>query len=75
MAPKTATRGQVYEAYFTHRINDHFIFKADFQDYNYTYSGSGWMVGAPKKLSNNPILAFPTYQNAYNVNFSLMARF
>ena len=75
VAPKTATRGQVYEAYFTHRLNEHFIFKADFQDYNYTYSGSGWMVGSPKKLSGNPILAFPTYQNAYNVNFSLIARF
>src|SRR5262249_19571094 len=26
IAPKTTTRGEVYEAYLTHRISDHFIF-------------------------------------------------
>ena len=75
MGPKTSTRGDVYEAYFTHRINEHFIFKADFQRYAYAYSGSGWMVGAPKPLNSNPILPFPTYQNANNLNFALIARF
>jgi Protein of unknown function (DUF3373) len=41
IAPKSNTRGEVYETYLTHRINDHFIFKTDFMRYNYTWSGSG----------------------------------
>ncbi len=59
LAPKTATRGQVYEAYLTHRISDHFIFKGGYQRYNYKWSGSGWNVGAPALLSADPILGFP----------------
>src|SRR6266496_2983664 len=49
--PKSNTRGEVYESYLTHRINDHFIFKSSFIRYDYSYSGSGWHVGAPKALS------------------------
>jgi hypothetical protein len=30
IAPKSNTRGEVYETYLTQRINDHFIFKAEF---------------------------------------------
>ncbi len=47
-------------AYLTHRINDHFIFKGGYQRYNYKYSGSGWNVGAPQLLNDNPVLGFPT---------------
>jgi hypothetical protein len=50
VAPKSNTRGEAYEIYTTHRINDHFIFKADFTRYNYAWSGSGWHLGAPKRL-------------------------
>ena len=75
VAPKTNTRGNVYEAYLTHRINDHFIFKADYIQYDYDYSGSGWHVGAPKKLDSNPILGFPTYDRARKLAVSLIARF
>jgi hypothetical protein len=75
IAPKTSTRGEVYETYFTHRINPHFIFKADFIRYNYTYSGSGWHVGAPKALSSIPVLGFPTYDKANMFSFGLTARF
>ncbi len=75
MTPKTATRGEAYETYVTHRINDHFIFKTDFTRYNYTWSGSGWHVGAPKRLTSTPILGFPTYDVANMLTFGLTARF
>jgi hypothetical protein len=75
LAPKTAARGDVYEAYLTHRIHDHFIFKTGYQRYNYKYSGSGWDVGAPELLNANPVLGFPTYQNANVIEFGMMARF
>ncbi|MGE5601916.1 MAG: DUF3373 family protein, partial [Nitrososphaerales archaeon] len=75
LGPKTSTRGEVYETYLTHRINQHFIFKADFIRYNYTWSGSGWHVQAPKKLSSMPMLGFPTYDEANMFTFGLTARF
>jgi hypothetical protein len=75
LAPKTATRGEAYEAYVTHRINDHFIFNADYLRYNYTYSGSGWHVQAPKLLNSMPLLGFPTYDNANVFTVGLTARF
>ena len=75
IAPKTQTRGEVYETYLTHRINDHFIFKADFIRYNYTYSGSGWHLGAPKRLDEVPLLGFPTYDTANMFTVGLTARF
>jgi hypothetical protein len=28
------------------------------------WSGSGWQVGAPRRLNSNPILGFPTYDTA-----------
>ena len=75
LAPKSNTRGEVYETYVTHRISDHFIFKTDFTRYNYTWSGSGWHVGAPKRLSDTPVLGFPTYDVANVLTFGLTARF
>ena len=75
VAPKSNTRGEVYETYLTHRINDHFIFKADFMRYNYTWSGSGWHLGAPKRLNSTPLLGFPTYDTANMFTMGLVARF
>jgi hypothetical protein len=75
IAPKTNTRGEVYETYLTHRIADHFIFRADYIRYNYTWSGSGWHIGAPKRLDSNPILGFPGYDSANMFTLGLTAQF
>jgi uncharacterized protein DUF3373 len=75
IAPKTNTRGEAYESYLTHRITERFIFKTDFIKYMYRYSGSGWHVGAPKALNSNPILGFPTYDDAYMFTLGIIARF
>jgi len=75
IAPKTNTRGEVYETYITHRINSRFILKGDYIYYNYRYSGSGWHLGAPKDLTSTPILGFPTYKNAQMVTVSTIVRF
>jgi hypothetical protein len=75
IAPKTNTRGSVYEAYITHRIAKKFIAKLDFMYYDYEYSGSGWHLGAPKKLADTPVLGFPTYEEAAKVALSFVARF
>ncbi len=75
IAPKTNTRGNVFETYLTHRINGRFIVKADYINYTYNYSGSGWHVGAPKLLDSNPILGFPTYKKAQMFTLSMITRF
>ncbi len=75
IAPKTNSRGEVYETYLTHRISDHFIFKADFIRYNYTWSGSGWHIGAPKRLDSSPILGFPGYDTANMFTLGLTTQF
>lgn len=75
VAPKTATRGNVYETYLTHRIHDHFVLKGSYINYDYLWSGSGWQVGAPKRLTSSPILAFPTYDNAKMFTVGLVAEF
>jgi hypothetical protein len=75
IAPKTNTRGNVYEVYLTHNISDRFIFKADYMNYDYNYSGSGWHIGAPKKLDSMPILGFPTYDSVQKLAVSFIARF
>ncbi len=75
IAPKTATRGDVIEAYLIHKIAKRFLVKLGYIDYSYDYSGSGWHLGAPKKLDANPILGFPTYDSARMVTLSMLARF
>lgn len=75
VAPKLHTRGTVIETYVTHRIAKKLIVKADLMHYDYEYSGSGWHLGAPKKLDSNPILGFPTYDKVTKFSLSLMARF
>jgi hypothetical protein len=75
IAPKTDTRGNVYETYLTHRIYDRFLLKLGFIRYNYNYSGSGWHVGAPKDLNTLNILGFPTYKDASMLTLGLTTRF
>jgi hypothetical protein len=75
IASKTAARGDVWEAYVTHRIAKNFVAKIDFINYSYDYSGSGWHVGAPKELDKSPILGFPTYDRVSKLSLSLSARF
>jgi len=75
LQPKTSARGDVYEAYLTHRINSRFIFKADYQRFHYGWSGSGLQVGAPHRLSGTPVLGFPTYDQASLLLFGLNAKF
>jgi Protein of unknown function (DUF3373) len=75
IAPKTDTRGDVYETYLTHRIYERFILKLGYIKYNYNFSGSGWHVGAPKDLNTTAILGFPTYKDAQMLSLGLTTRF
>ncbi len=75
IGPKTSTRGDVYEAYITHRLTKNFIAKLAFIHYEYAYSGSGFPLGAPKDLSATPVLGFPAYKKASMVSLGLTARF
>lgn len=75
LAPKTSARGNVYETYLTHRITPHFVLKVDYQRFNYDWSGSGWHLGAPKRLDSTPLLGFPTYDTANMFTVGLTARF
>jgi hypothetical protein len=77
IAPKTSARGDVFEAYLTHRIRPKLIAKLSYIKYWYDYSLSGWQVGAPKQLDSTPapILGLPTYDSAGKVAFALIARF
>jgi hypothetical protein len=75
VAPKTSTRGDVVEAYLIHKVAKRFLVKVGYIDYSYDYSGSGWHLGTPKKLDENPILGFPTYESASMFTLSMSARF
>lgn len=75
IAPKTNTRGEVYEGYALHRINNRFTLKGSYIFYNYRYSGSGWHLGAPKDLTSTPILGFPTFKDAQMLTISTIVRF
>ncbi len=75
LQPKTSIRGNAYEAYFTHRLNQRFIFKVDYQRFLYDWSGSGFQVGAPHRLSQDPVLGFATYDRASLLSFGLNAKF
>lgn len=75
IAPKTNTRGEVYESYLTHRLNNRFTLKGSYIYYNYRYSGSGWHLGAPKDLTTTPILGFPTYKDAQMLTISTIVKF
>ncbi len=75
IAPKTNTRGNVYELYVIHEIRSRFLFRLGYMDYSYDYSGSGWHIGAPKKLDSSPVLGFPTYDSAKQVTATFTVKF
>ncbi len=72
---KTATRGDVWEAYVAHRPYKRMTVKLSYTHYLYDYSGSGWHVGAPQDLDDDPILGYATYDEASVITLSMMARF
>jgi hypothetical protein len=74
-APKSSVRGDVWEIYLTHRIAKGFILKLDYMKYDFTHSGSGWHMGAPKDLDATPILGFPSPTDADRFLLGLQARF
>ncbi|MEN8005370.1 MAG: DUF3373 family protein [Candidatus Krumholzibacteriota bacterium] len=77
IAPKTSTRGTVWEGYVTHRVSRRFVMKLAYINYNYDYTGSGWHVGAPAELSSTmpAIQGFPTYSKVGKVSLGFSARF
>ena len=75
VAPKTGTRGEVWEAYVTHRVNKRFVLKLDYMHYAYDYSGSGWHLGAPKDLDTTPILGYQTFSKVDQITLSTSVRF
>lgn len=75
IAPKTSTRGTVWEGYVTHRINRKFVVKLAYITYDYDYSGSGWHLGEPKDLETAQVLGFPTYKTANKISLGFSARF
>jgi hypothetical protein len=76
VAPKTSTRGTVWEGYTTHRISRRFVVKLAYIHYDYDYTGSGWHVGAPAELGDTPqIQGFPTYSQVGKFSLGFSARF
>ncbi|MGQ9751978.1 MAG: DUF3373 family protein [Thermoanaerobaculaceae bacterium] len=75
LAPKTAARGDVVEAYAIHQLAKKLYVRVGVLHYEYDYSGSGWHLGAPKKLDTKPILGFPTYDEATVTTLAMTARF
>jgi hypothetical protein len=72
---KLATRGNVYEAYVNQQLGKVAQLRISGIQYDYTYSGSGWHMGAPKKLDDAPMLGFPTYNDVFNLRLALSVRF
>ena len=75
VSPKLATRGSVWEAYGIYKLNRWINFRLGLQKYNYEYSQSGWHLGTPKKLDEEPILGFPNYKDVSVISFSTNVRF
>jgi hypothetical protein len=75
--PKTSVRGNVWEAYLTHRIAKRFILKLDYMKYTFDYSQSGWHLGAPKELGTTPppILGFASPSSLDKFMLGFTARF
>jgi hypothetical protein len=76
-APKTSVRGNVWEAYLTHRIARRFVLKLDYMKYTFDYSQSGWHLGAPKELGTTPppILGFASPSSMDKFLLGMTARF
>jgi hypothetical protein len=76
LGAKTGTRGDVTEAYITHRFAQKFVGKLAWISYDYDYTGSNWHVGAPKELGATPVVqGFPTWEKAGKMSLSFSARF
>jgi hypothetical protein len=76
IAPKTSTRGTVWEGYLTHRITRKFVMKLAYISYDFDYTGTGWHVGAPKELDGTRVVqGFPTYSKATQFTLGFSARF
>lgn len=72
---KLAVRGNVFEAYFIQDLGKNASVRLSGINYQFDYSGSGWHVGEPKKLSDTPMLGFPTYKDMFNLRLSMTVRF
>ncbi len=79
---KLATRGDVIEAYWLHEFKEGFgrarlKFRLGAMHYSYNYTGSGWQLGAPKKIDDlMPVMsAFPTYSDALDIRAAITAKF
>lgn len=72
---KLSTRGNVYEVYVNQQVGKYGHLRVSGLQYDYEYSGSGWHVGAPKKLSATPMLGFPTYKDMFNLRVAFGVRF
>lgn len=79
---KLATRGDVMEAYWLHEFKEGFgrarlKFRLGAMYYDYNYTGSGWQLGAPKKIDDlMPVIsAFPTYSDALDIRAAITAKF
>jgi hypothetical protein len=72
---KLATRGSVFEAYFNRQFGKYTQLRVSGLQYWYDYSGSGWHLGAPKKLDAMPVLGFPTYQDAFDLRIAALVKF
>jgi hypothetical protein len=75
MLSKLATRGNVVEGYVNQQFGKQATLRVSGIYYDYQYSGSGWHMGAPKKLNEQPLLGFPTYADLLNVRVGLSVRF
>ncbi len=72
---KLQTRGNVYEVYLNQEIGKYGQLRISGLQYDYEYSGSGWHLGAPKKLDDTPVLGFPTYKDMFNLRIAFGVRF
>jgi hypothetical protein len=79
---KLATRGDVIEAYWLHEFKEGFgrarlKFRLGAMKYDYNYTGSGWQLGAPKKIDDliPAMSAFPTYSEALDIRAAITAKF
>ncbi|MBI2220016.1 MAG: DUF3373 family protein [Acidobacteria bacterium] len=72
---KLQTRGNVYEVYVNQQIGKYGQLRVSGLQYDYEYSGSGWHLGAPKRLDETPMLGFPTYKDMFNLRVAFGVRF
>ncbi len=75
VASKTATRGHVIDVFTIFDITEHAFIKINYQYFKYNYSGSGWHLGAPKDLDDQPALPFPTPDHLHNIQTAFQVNF